>query len=340
MADILSQSEIDSLLNSLISGAKDIEVAEQEQFVKKVKEYDFRSPKLFTREQLKILFSIYENYSRILSSFITGILQIACKIELIEVEEQQYHEFNNALPDSVLIGLVDFAINNKEDDEDLILMNVSKDIGFCAIDRMLGGGGKHLPVDREYSEIEYGLLDYLFKGMIPLMRNSWFDYVEIRPKLIKIETNSRILQGISADENVVIVVMNIQINETMGKINICIPGIILDSLLKIIGQAQTKKPTRRGSDGSTEDQRKTAIISEITKSSIEMRGILGTAEVLSRDLIELEVGDVIRLDNLNNALVSINIEDETWFKGEVGTFNKKKAIIIKEVLKRESEAER
>lgn len=339
MADILSQSEIDSLLNSLISGAKDIEVAEQEQFVKKVKEYDFRSPKLFTREQLKILFSIYENYSRILSSFITGMLQTSCKIELIEVEEQQYHEFNNALPDSVLVGVVDFAINNKEEDEDLILMNVSKDIGFCAIDRMLGGSGKHLPFDREYSDIEYGLLDYFFKGMVPLMRNSWFDYVEISPKLIKIETNSRILQGISADENVVIVVMTIQINETMGKINICIPGITLDNLLKIIGQ-QTKKTVRRGSDASTEDQRKTAIISEITKSSIEMRGILGTAEVLSRDLIELEVGDVIRLDNLNNALVSINIEDETWFRGEVGTYNKKKAIIIKEVLKRESEADR
>lgn len=335
MAEILSQSQIDNLLNSLISGTKDMEITEQEQTHKKVKEYDFRSPKLFTREQLKVLFSIYENYCRILSSHITGLLQTYCKIEIVEVEEQQYHEFNNALPDSVLVGILDFAINNNEDDEDMVLMDMSKDIGFCAIDRLLGGSGNPLTADREFTEIEYGLMEYLFKGMIPMMRNSWFNYIEIRPKLIKIETNSRILQGISADENVVIVVMNIQINETQGKINICIPGITLDNMLKIIG-LQTKKIIRRG-DASTEEQRRAAITGEVVKTNLEMRGILGTAQVMSRDLIELEIGDVIKLDTSKKAYVDINIEDETWFKGEIGSFNKKKAIIIKEILKRESE---
>ena len=335
MAEILSQSQIDNLLNSLISGAKDIEVVEQEQTHKKIKEYDFRSPKLFTREQLKILFSIYENYSRILSSHITGILQTFCKIEIIEVEEQQYHEFNNALPDSVLVGIMDFAINNSETEQDLVLMDMAKDIGFCAIDRLLGGSGKPLSIDREFTEIEYGLLEYLFKGMIPLMRNSWFDYIEIKPKLLKIETNSRILQGISADENVVIVVMNMQINDTQGKINICIPGMILDTMLKIIG-LQTKKSIRRG-DPSTEEQRRAALIGEVIKSSLEMKGILGTAQVLSRDLFELEIGDIIKLDTSRKSFVDINIEDETWFKGEIGSYNKKKAIIIKEILRREGE---
>ncbi len=338
MAEILSQSQIDNLLNSLISGAKDIDAADHEQQKKKVKDYDFRSPKLFTREQLKILYSIYENYSRILSSYITAILQAYCKIEIIEVEEQQYYEFNNALPDSVLMGLIDFGITDNGEDEDIVLMDVSKDIGFCAIDRLLGGSGKPIDSDREFTDIEYGLLDYIFKGMIPLMKNAWHDYIVINPRLMKIETNSRILQGIGADESVVIVVMNIQINETQGKINICIPGIILDTMLKVIS-SQTRKSIRKG-DVTNEEHRRTAIIGEIEKSNLEMTGILGTADVLSKDLIELEVGDVIKLDKSKNDLVDIAIEGETWFRGEIGIFNKRKAIAIREVLKKGSDIAR
>ena len=334
MAEVLSQSQIDNLLSSLTSGTRDIQETEQEQ-PKKIKEYDFRSPKLFTREQLKILYSIYENYARLLSSHITGALQIYSKIEIEEVEEQQYHEFNNALPDSVLVGVLDLAINNNDEEQDLVFMNLSKDIGFCAIDRLLGGSGKPLPVDREFSEIEFGLMEYFLKGLIPLMKNSWFDYIDIRPKLMKIETNSRILQGISADENVVLVVLDIQINETHGKINICIPGLTLDRMLKIINQ-QTRKSIRRG-DASTEEQRKASIVSEITKTNLEMKAILGTCEVLSGDILELEVGDIIRLDKSKKSYVEVKIEDETWFRGEVGIFNRNKAIAITKVLKRESE---
>lgn len=65
------------------------------------------------------------------------------------------------------------------------------------------------------------------------MKNVWFDYLEISPHLLKLETNARILQGISADENVVIVVMNIMVNETQGKLNICIPAVTLDTMFKI-----------------------------------------------------------------------------------------------------------
>ena len=87
-------------------------------------------------------------------------------------------------------------------------MDLSKDIGFCAIDRLLGGEGVPLTVDREYSEIELTLLEHFMKGMANLMKNVWFDQVEMSPRLLKIETNSRILQGINQDENVVIIVMN------------------------------------------------------------------------------------------------------------------------------------
>jgi flagellar motor switch protein FliM len=334
MSEILSQSQIDSLLSSLTSGIKEIEQPDQTSG-KKIKDYDFRSPKLFTREQLKLLYSIYENYARILSSYITGILQTYTLVEIIEVEEQQYYEFNNALPDSVLMGVLDFAVKEDHSEEDLVLLDFSKDIGFCCIDRLLGGTGKPLEADREYTEIELGILEHLLKGMVNLMKNVWLDYLEVAPRLLKLETNARILQGISADENVVIVVMNVLVNETQGKMNICIPAVTLDTMFKM-KNALSKRKERRG-DQLTDAQRRADIMREISESDLEVTGILGTIDVLSRDLIDLEVGDIIKLNKPENSMVELAVGETVWFRGEMGAYNKKRAVAIRETMKRGSD---
>ena len=334
MAEILSQSQIDLLLSNLISGAEETEEQEQTESGKKIKEYDFRSPKIFTREQLKLLYSIYENYARLLSSHITAVLQTYTLVEIVEVEEQQYYEFNNALPDSVLVGMIDFHIDESRGDEDLVILDMSKDIGFCAIDRLLGGSGVPLAEDREYTEIELGILENMLRKIAAYMKNVWADYLEMTPTLMKIETNSRILQGIGPDENVVIVVMNIIINESQGKINICIPVTTLDDLFK--KKEEQSKKIKRG-DQITEAQRKKDILNQIKKTELEVKGVLGTIDVLSQELVDLEVGDIIKLDKPVDSLVDIVIADKTWFKGELGNFSKKRAIEIKESLMRGSD---
>lgn len=83
----------------------DLDAAEEEVSSKKVKDYDFRTPKRFTKEQLKIVSSVYENYSRLLSSYLTSMLRLYVEVECVHIEEQRYNEFNNALPDSVMTGI-------------------------------------------------------------------------------------------------------------------------------------------------------------------------------------------------------------------------------------------
>lgn len=356
MAEILSQSQIDMLLNSLLSsddsaegdaaadggggggGSSDNATPIGSNKAKKVKEYDFRSPKIFTREQLKLLYTIYENYCRIVSSHITANLQTYTAVEIVEVEEQQYYEYNNALPDSVLVGLIDFDVKDEDNiaTDNLIIMEMSKDIGFCCIDRFLGGEGKPLADDREFTEIELSVLEHLFKGMVALMKNVWADHLDIAPKLTKMETNSRILQGISADENVVIVVMMITLNDTQGKLTLCIPASTLNIMFKK-REAMSKRRERRG-DQRTEEIRRERIESQIHESDLTLTGILGEVTVMSKDIVELQVGDIIMLNKPDNSHVDLAVEETVWFKGELGIYNKKKSILIKEKIRRGSDS--
>ena len=90
MAEQLSQSQIDALLKRMSSGEMDVQEP-----TRKIREYDFRSPKKFTKEQLKALDSLHETFSRMVASYFSGLLSTACEIEVVQIEEQRYYEYSS-----------------------------------------------------------------------------------------------------------------------------------------------------------------------------------------------------------------------------------------------------
>jgi flagellar motor switch protein FliM len=215
--------------------------------------------------------------------------------------------------------------------ENFIFLDVSKEIGFCTVDKMLGGTGKPLDEDRDYTEIEITLLENFMRGVVGVMKNVWYDYVEVAPRLTKLETNARILQGIAPDDNVVIVAMSITVNETQGRMNICIPASTLEVIFKTRA-AQSKKNTRK-ENVEADVLRRRNILGNIYNSDLEMRGVLGTVIVPAREVIQLEIGDVIRLDKAEDSMVELTVGESVWFKGDVGVSNRRLAIEIKECLR-------
>ena len=154
MADVLSQSQIDALLNSFSSeGTKAFEEIEEQAKEQKVKNYDFKMPKKFTKEQLKVIDGIFENYSRVLSSYLTGLMRIFCKVEVLQIEEQLYYEFNNALPDYVMMSMVNMGITDDDVMETNCIMQVSNQIAFTMMDRLMGGEGAYYEQNRDFTEI-------------------------------------------------------------------------------------------------------------------------------------------------------------------------------------------
>ena len=67
MGDVLSQNEIDSLLQALTSGELDVDEI-KESSEKQVKDYDFARPSKFSKEHLRTLEIIFEHYGRLLST--------------------------------------------------------------------------------------------------------------------------------------------------------------------------------------------------------------------------------------------------------------------------------
>ncbi|MEF9983554.1 MAG: flagellar motor switch protein FliM [Oscillospiraceae bacterium] len=330
--DILSQSQIDALLNGLTTG--EVKIDEVVSNDKKVKEYDFRTPKKFTKEKLKTISSIYETFARLTSSYLTGILRMFTKVSILQIEEQRYYEFNNALPDSVYLGVIDLKPVDHDISESQIMMDLSKDACFLIIDRLLGGSGE-VPSDttRDFTEIELALLDTVMFNLTKSMKETWSNCLEGDPVVVSIETNSRLVQNIGRDEIVVIITMELEVKGQKTAMNICLPGLFLEEAMGKLS-TRTMRANRRP-DEQKEQQKKDNIIESIKNSELNVRAVIGELDLSLNDILHLQVGDIIQLDKSVNDDVVVYIEKSPWFTGKLGTKKKRKAIRINQIIKKE-----
>jgi flagellar motor switch protein FliM len=331
MAEVLSQQQIDDLLGSLQSGSMDFQEIEEQTSGQKVRDYDFLSPKKFTREQIRLLENIFESFSRLFSLHMSGMLRMNCQAEVLQIEEEEYKEFANALTDSVLIGVIGLHNSDYNIDDKQILLEMSRPISFSILDRMLGGNGSGYKVDRDYTEIEISILEYLFQQISPLMQDAWGNYIDVEHTMDGIETNAQLIQFIQPDESAAIVVIEVTLNDLKGNLNICLPASSLEEIFKIFDSKYVK--VNRKIDPEQEKRRREQIMENLKDTPLTVSALLGKAEVTLKDLLELQKGDIIPLDTpAGSDSIVLEVEKQKWFTGQIGVKKKNYAVRIGKVL--------
>lgn len=320
MPEKLSQAQIDALLNRMGSG----ETVEKEDDSKKAKEYDFRSPKKFTKEQLRTMDSLHENFSRLLSSHLSGVLRMFCEISVLNIEEMTYFEYNNALPDSALIAMLDFQPSSKRFSEGTLIMDISTSVGFSMIDRLLGGSGDGYDLTREYTDIEMAILDNILHKIVSRLQEAWRNYMEVSISLASIETNSRLLQALAPADVVVIVALQVKLRGLTGNVSICIPAENLEEVIDSFSLKYARSAKRQNLDN--EDMKKQIIFNSLNDSSLEVKAVLGELSLDLRDILQLQVSDVIPLGKSIDSDIDVLVDNTPWFHGKLGERKAKKAV--------------
>ncbi len=329
MADVLSQSQIDALLNSMNNTDEEKSVEKEPQPKQKYRKYDFYSPKKYTKDKLKLLRSVYDNYSRIATSQINGLFRVASEVQVVGVEEQRYYEFGNALNETDIIALAKVEIPEYPKNPPMVF-HVSPVLMGVMIDKMLGGTGMDTQVDGSYvyTDIEIALYESIIQHLTRITKDVWRTYIHMDIEFDRIEENPSMFQGISVDETVVIVMLKISMGEDMeGAMNICIPGTLLFNIFEII----EKTKHLADQDGETANRNnKEEIMESIKESEMEVTAQLGVAKVNLDDVYNLHVGDIIDLNKPQDSEISLQISGQPWFTGKLGVYNKNIAVKIED----------
>lgn len=325
MADVLSQNEIDALLKQLSSGELDVDDIEETQSVK-IKEYDFSRPAKFSKEHLRTMEIIFEHFGRLLSSNLPAYLRKNVQVEVMNSEAVTYSEFSNALSNPVLLGVVNMAPLAGN-----IILEMATNIGYTIIDRLLGGSGEPLMKTREFSEIELSILERIFNIIIDLLREPWENVVEITPYLERIETNSQFAQIISPTEMIAIVTININIGGVEGLMNVCLPYITLEDVMDKLNTKYWFSTMQDRDEQSYSDVIETAI----NKALIPVSAELGRSTITVLDFVNLQVGDIIKLNRSIEDELDVYVGNIVKFKALPGSFSDNYAVKVTEIYREE-----
>lgn len=324
MSDVLSQGQIDELFHRVKTG--EIDQLVEADAAPRLKEYDFASPKKFTKDQLKSLNNLYENFSRVISSYFTSVLRSICEVNVAQIEEQRYYEFNNALLDTALVGIVDFRPASAQYDETSLMVNVSTSFGYLLVERLLGGTeGAFLP-NRDYTEIELALIRRVLTKLTAYMQEAWCNYMEVTTDLRSIETNGRLIQAYSPQDVVVIVTLEVSADDYTGNISICMQAETLEKLIRSFSARFSR--TARQHDPDRERQKKELLMDYLKQSELELNVLLDQCSMTLGDVLQLQTGDVVALHKRIDSDISVLVEGLPWYQARLGELDMRKAVKI------------
>ena len=325
MSDILSQSEIDNLLKQLSDGDLDVDQIQGED-EKQVKNYDFSRPTKFSKEHLRTLEIIFEHYSRLISTNLPVYLRKNVQVTVASSETVTFSEFSNALSNPSVLGIVNFVPLNGN-----VIIEISTNICYAMLDRMLGGSGQPLEKSRDFSDIELTILQKVLVMFTQLMREPWKNVVEISPVLSRLETNPQFAQVIAPSDMIAIVTLNMKIGDVEGMINICLPFFTLEDVMDKLNTKYWFSTMQENHDEHYEEY----IESMIRRVDIPIKAVLGKSTISVNDFLNLQVGDCIRLDSRVDTDMNVYVGNIKKFTALPGTEKDSYAVQITSVIREE-----
>lgn len=325
MSEVLSQNEIDDLLKALSTGELDVDAYNSPKEAQ-VKDYDFTRPAKFSKEHLRTLEIIFENYGRLLYTNLPAYLRKNVQVEVVNSEAVAYSEFANALSNPVLLCMVDF-----EPLQGKILMELAPTLGYAIIDRLLGGTGETLEKKRDFSEIEISIIERIISICIDLLREPWTNVVELNPRLEKIETNSQFAQVVSPTEMIAIVTLSIKIGEIEGLMNICLPFLTLEPVMDKLNTKYWYSTMKSKEEAVYEE----TIEMLISKAKIPIKAVLGNSSISVGDFANLQKGDIIKLNSGIEDELTVYVGNISKFKALPGSADDNYAVRVTSIIREE-----
>ncbi len=336
MSDVLTQEEINALLSTYAKDEPDevveVAVASPDSYPstarvsKPLKNWDFRKPERFSKEQLRTLQMLHETYARYGSTSLSVMLRTQVKLSLVSVDQAIYDEFVSSLQNPAAIYI--FRMPPLEGSA---ILEINMGIAFCMIDRMLGGPGKARMRVRELTDIERTLMRGIVDRLLSDLGASWVQLAEVRPEYEDYETNPQFAQIVPPHDPVVLLAFEVKIGDTFGSINMCLPYSVIQPVTgKLSAQRWFMESTRKGPSrrGQLEQN-------ALRQVSVPVRVKLGQCEVTMRDVLDLEVGDIVKLDSQVGDELVLCIGELPKFRCVPGAEGKSLAVQITRLISTE-----
>lgn len=338
MSKVLSQEEIDMLVAAIAEG--ELKPKEQTSLSvtpsalkeeKVIRPYDFKTPDKLNKEQLRNLGFVYEDFARFVSNSMAAYLRTHVELSHAKTDQVPYGDLiygdvekTGSKPKPLIIAL--FGLNPMVGNG---ILQLDLPLVFCIVDRMMGGPGWTKQKIRDLTPLEREMVVEIFNKILYTFREAWIKVRELSPKVVALESDPRLVpRAVPFHEVMVRTIFGMKIGESFGLMKLAVPHFILAPLLS---KLQETEEETRSIEVVLKDQ--TEYLKRFGRIRISLTAELGVAEMSAKELIELQDGDVVVLEQETDQPIRIKVGGQVKFLGRLGMVKNLRGVQITEVLR-------
>ena len=322
---MLSQEEIDALVRNL--AAPESEGAALEG--KKVKSFDFRFNKRldkFSSNQLQTLRTLHDNFTRLLNNSLSVYLRTRVEATIDQIS---YGDFiaSIGIPSILSIFSMDPLPGSG-------IVQVDLNLVFSIIDRLLGGPGWYAQKLRDLTDIERTLMQRFMARMLNSYRESWNYLLTLSLKIEALDSNPQFIPRIiPLDQIVAFVSCELKIGDMTGVMNFCLPYLVLQSIGPQLSDFQWSPSVVAGRGMTEEDIAQLA--RNVERAEVDLSVELGRTIVSLRDLISMQVGDLVLFDKPTSEPLTALVNEREKFNVFAGVNRDKLTVQVANIIESE-----
>lgn len=259
--------------------------------------YDFRSPSRFSREQVRALQMVNETFARQMATVLSTTLRIVAYTNLESVDQSSYEEYTSRLPNPSLIAVLDFNPLPGAG-----MFHLPLDIVMGVIDRLLGGPGTESQPERALSGIEAGLIRNLVSRMVHELAYAFETLAAITPTVTSLESDAQFLQLAPPNDPMVVSEFEVKIGDQRAISTLCMPIATLQPVLDALVAKPVAELTGAKAVAAAE------LKERMSEVPVDVRVAFQSITLPSRDLLDLEVGDVLPLRHPTNEPLTLSAD--------------------------------
>lgn len=284
--------------------------------------YDFRRPDKFAKDQLRTLQMLHETFARLFASSLSAYLRVPVQVDLVSVEQIPYDEYMRSLTNSIINVFSMAPLSGQA------ILEVEFNIVLSMIDRLLGGPGSMVKNSSILTDIERALTESIVARALREFHTAWEGIAQFAPKREIMETQSQFVQIVPPNDVVVSILFEIKVGEMRGAMSICIPYLLLKPITsKLSAQRWFSSNVRRNTGKYA-----TLLAKRLERTLITCAVQLGGTHITVAELLQLKVGDVVKLEQNQHDEVSVLVGENPKFRGKPGVRGRKLAVHISRVI--------
>lgn len=325
MAQVLSQDEVDALLNAVNDVAAEptseeggVDEGEAED-LGNIQPYDLTNQDRVIRGRMPILEIIYERFIRSFRVSLSNSLRKISTISMISTDLLKFGEFVNTLPIPSCMCIMRF---NELRGPALIVFE-SK-LAYAIIDSFFGGTDRPFTKieGKEFTQIELSFMRRVMDMAIADLEEAWAPVHRIDAQYIRTEINPQFVGVVPPSDVIIATTFEVEFESASGTIMVVIPYSTIEPIKqKLSSSFQTE-------NDMVDTIWTKALHSHVQTTQADAVVKLGEAEMTVGDLVNLQIGDIIPLNQEASGEIDVLIQGVTKLKCLIGNYKGNRAVQI------------